>query len=277
MKEETTREILQCAAEHAARFREKITELPQRPELSYPAALETFRETLPERGSAGSEVIGELAAKAEPGLHAMTGPRFFGWVIGGSHPVGVAADWMTSAWGQNAGNHHAAPAAAAAEAIAAYWLLDLLDLPRESSVGFATGATLANFICLAAARGEVLRQAGWDVEAQGLFGAPPVVVLIGDDAHATVFSALQFLGFGHDRLLRVQTDDMGRITGPAFAGAAAQVSGPCIAILQAGQINTGAFDDFAGIMPIARGLGAWVHVDGAFGLWARATPGKRGL
>ncbi|AEG09247.1 aspartate aminotransferase family protein [Sinorhizobium meliloti] len=277
MKEETTREILQCAAEHAARFREKIAELPQRPELSYPAALETFRETLPERGSAGSEVIGELAAKAEPGLHAMTGPRFFGWVIGGSHPVGVAADWMTSAWGQNAGNHHAAPAAAAAEAIAANWLLDLLDLPRESSVGFATGATLANFICLAAARGEVLRQAGWDVEAQGLFGAPPVVVLIGDDAHATVFSALQFLGFGHDRVLRVRTDDMGRITGPAFAEAAAQVSGPCIAILQAGQINTGAFDDFAGIMPIARGLGAWVHVDGAFGLWARATPGKRGL
>ncbi|MDX0772968.1 aspartate aminotransferase family protein [Sinorhizobium medicae] len=277
MEEVSAREIFQCAAGHAARFREKITELPQRPELSYPAALATFREALPEQGSAGAEVIGDLAAKAEPGLHAMVGPRFFGWVIGGSHPVGVAADWMTSAWGQNAGNHHAAPAAAAAEAVTANWLLDLLDLPRESSVGFATGATLANFICLAAARGEVLRQCGWDVEAQGLFGAPPVSVLIGDDAHATVFSALQFLGFGHDRVVRVETDHTGRIAAPAFAGAATKMTGPCIAIFQAGQINTGAFDDFSGIMPIARDIGAWVHVDGAFGLWARAAPSKRAL
>ncbi len=277
MGEESARDVFRRAAEHAARFREKIAEAPQRPEVSYPAALETFHEPLPEQGSPGLDVADELAAKAEPGLNAMTGPRFFGWVIGGSHPVGVAADWMTSAWGQNAGNHHAAPAAAAAEAVAAKWLIDLLDLPRQSSVGFVTGATVANFVCLAAARGEVLRKVGWDVEAQGLFGAPPATVLIGDDAHTTVFSALQFLGLGRDRVVRVKTDNTGRITTPAFAEAAAGLSGPCITILQAGQINTGAFDDFTGIMPIARRMGAWVHIDGAFGLWARTCPGRRAL
>ena len=182
------------AAESAIQYRDDIA--TARPPLSYSESLEKFREPLPETESDPEQVIDVLVRNAEPGLRAMTGPRFFGWVIGGSHPVGVAADWLTSAWGQNAGNHHAAPAAAAAEAVAAGWLLDLLDLPRESSVGFATGATAANFVCLAAARGEVLRRAGWDVEANGLFGAPPITVLIGDDAHTTVFSALQFLDSG---------------------------------------------------------------------------------
>ncbi|WEX76627.1 aspartate aminotransferase family protein [Sinorhizobium numidicum] len=265
------------AARHATRFRDGISEAPQRPQVSYLASLEAFREPVPEGGSSGPEVIEELAGKAEPGLHAMTGPRFFGWVIGGSHPVGVAADWLTSAWGQNAGNHHAAPAAAAAEAVAGDWLLNLLDLPRESSVGLVTGATLANFVCLAAARGDVLRKAGWDVEAQGLFGAPPITVLIGDDAHTTVFSALQFLGLGQDRVFRLKTDDMGRIAPSKFAEAAGKVSGPCIVILQAGQINTGAFDDFAALIPVARRIGAWIHVDGAFGLWARTCPEKKAL
>jgi len=222
-------------------------------------------------------VIDLLALKAEPGLHAMTGPCFFGWVIGGSHPVGVAADWMTSAWGQNAGNHHASLAAAAAEAIAAKWLLEILDLPMTSSVGFVTGATVANFVCLAAARGEVLRRVGWDVEANGLFGAPPISVVIGNDAHTTVFSALQFLGLGHDRVIRVPTDGQGRIVASAFAEATRNISGPCIAILQAGQINTGAFDHFVDLIPLARQIGAWIHVDGAFGLWARACPERQHL
>src|SRR5207253_2538570 len=142
----------------------------------------------------------ELAAKATPGIRAQTGPRFFGWVIGNSHPAGVAADWLTSAWGQNAGNLVAAPAASAAEAVASAWLLDILGLPPECSVGFVTGATVANFVCLAAARGEVLRRAGWDVEADGLFGAPPIAVLIGEDAHATVFSGLKYLGLGAARV-----------------------------------------------------------------------------
>jgi glutamate/tyrosine decarboxylase-like PLP-dependent enzyme len=202
----------------------------------------------------------------------MTGPRFFGWVIGASHPVGVAADMLTSAWGQNAGNHVASPASAAVETVAARWLLDVLDLPRQCSVGFVTGATAANFVGLAAARGAVLKRARWDVNAHGLFGAPPIHVVIGDDAHTTVFSALQFLGLGHDRVIRVATDDEGRMRPGAFADAMQGLTGPVIVVVQAGQLNTGAFDPIETIMPIAQARGAWVHVDGAFGLWARASP-----
>jgi glutamate/tyrosine decarboxylase-like PLP-dependent enzyme len=212
------RALFAQAAAHAASYRDRVGERPQRPELSYGAVLRGFETPTPEHGMPGDQVVDELAARADPGLHAMTGPRFFGWVIGASHPVGVAADWITSAWGQNAGTV-ATPAAAAAEAVAARWLLDILDLPREASVGFVTGATVANFTCLAAARGEVLRRVGWDVEAKGLFGAPAIHVLVGEDAHAVVFSALQLLGLGHDRVSRVPTDDQGRIVPSAFADA----------------------------------------------------------
>lgn len=266
---------LGTAADHATRFRQQLPAKLQRPQLTYSDALTRFQEPLPDHGKAESAIIEELVANAEPGLHAMAGDSFFGWVIGGSHQVGVAADWLTSAWGQNAGNHQAAPAAAAVETVAGGWLLELLDLPRGSSVGFVTGATMANFVCLAAARSEVLRQMGWDVDAQGLFGAPPITVLIGDDAHTTVFSALQFLGLGHDRVVRVATDESGRVTGGAFEVASHGASGPCIVIMQAGQINTGAFDEFASVIPIARQIGAWIHIDGAFGLWARATPERK--
>ncbi len=277
MKPDANRLMLQRAMDHALRFRARIIDRAQRPLRDFRNSLEAFSEALPEVGTAAEDVIDSLVEKAEPGLNAATGPRFFGWVIGGSHPVGVAADWLTSAWGQNAGNHHASPSAAAAEAVAAHWLLDLLGLPRQSSVGFVTGATMANFVGLAAARGEVLRRAGWDVEAKGLFGAPPIHVLIGDDAHATVFSALQFLGLGHDRVIRIATDSQGRILPAAFAAAATKIAGPAIAVMQAGQINTGAFDNFAELVPLARQAGAWVHVDGAFGLWARACPPRAHL
>lgn len=236
-----------------------------------------FDAPTPEQGRDAEAVLEELNTAAAPGLRSMTGPRFFGWVIGASHPMGVAADILTSAWGQNAANHVISPAAAAAETISARWLLDILDLPREASVGFVTGATAANFVGLAAARGAVLKRAGWDVNAKGLFGAPPIHVLIGDDAHTTVFSALQFLGLGHDRVIRVETDDRGRMRAEAFARAAQGLIGPAIAVVQAGQLNTGAFDPLAEILPIARGIGAWVHVDGAFGLWARANPGTKSL
>ena len=269
--------LFQQAADHSKRYRDNVLSGPQRPRVSYLQSVASFSEDFPATGSDATDVIDLLAAKAEPGLHAMTGPRFFGWVIGGSHPVGVAADWMTSAWGQNAGNHQASPAAAAAEAIAAKWLLEILGLPISCSVGFVTGATVANFVCLAAARGEVLRRVGWDVEAKGLFGAPPISVFVGDDAHTTVFSALQFLGLGHDRVVRIQTDDQGRIVASAFAEATRNISGPCIAILQAGQVNTGAFDNFVDIIPLARQIGAWIHLDGAFGLWARACPQRAHL
>jgi len=269
--------VLENAARHAVAFRRTLPARPQRPLKGFLEMRQAFDDPLPETGVPGLSVIEDLARIAEPGLNAMPGPRFFGWVIGGSHPVGVAADWLTSAWGQNAGNHSAAPAAAAAEAVAAGWLLELLDLPRESSVGFVTGATVANFVCLAAARGEVLRRTGWDVEAQGLFGAPPIQVLIGDDAHATVFSALQFLGLGCERVTRVPTDGEGRMDAIAFAELARNCTGPTIVIAQAGQINTGAFDPFPEIASVARERGFWLHVDGAFGLWARACPGRAHL
>lgn len=271
-------DALARACGHAIAFREGLAAGPQRPVLGYGPMLERFAAPLPEAGEAPTAVIDRLAALAAPGLHAMVGRRFFGWVIGSSHPVGVAADWLTAAWGQNAGNPLASPAAAACETVAAQWLLELLDLPRQASVGFVTGATMANFVGLAAARGAVLRRAGWDADAQGLFGAPPITVLIGEEAHATVFSALQFLGLGHARVTRVASDAQGAIVPAAFEQALqAAPAGPLIVILQAGQINTGACDPFARLIPLARTRQAWVHVDGAFGLWARACPQRAAL
>jgi glutamate/tyrosine decarboxylase-like PLP-dependent enzyme len=272
--------LFAAAADRAARFRDTIRDRPQRPLQDYAASLAAFEESLPEHSSSMQDALEELWAKAEPGLHMPTGPRFFGWVMGGSHPVGVAADFMASAWGQNAGNHMSAPSAAAAETVAAHWLLELLDLPRESSVGFVTGATAANFTCLAAARSSLLRSAGWDSDAEGLFGAPPISVVIGDDAHTTIFSALQYLGLGHDRVERVRTDDDGRIDTAEFKSRLASLKSQgalILVILQAGQINTGAFDNFAELIPLAKSVGAWVHIDGAFGLWARASASKRYL
>jgi glutamate/tyrosine decarboxylase-like PLP-dependent enzyme len=265
------------ASERATHFRATVGDALARPEQTYGEALTSFSEPLPEHPAQAEAVLSELVSKAERGFMKPAGRRFFGWVIGSSHPAGVAADWLTSAWSQNAGNHHASPAASAAEAVAAGWLLDILDLPRACSVGFATGATVANFTCLAAARGEVLRKVGWDADAHGLFGAPPISVLIGDDAHTTVFSALQFLGLGHDRVIRVATGSQGTIVPDAFEAAMVKVRGPAIVILQAGQINTGDFDPFKTLIPIAHKVGAWVHVDCAFGLWARAVPSLKQL
>ena len=212
--------VLQAAASRAIEYRRSVGERMQAPIADYYEMRKAFDGPTPEDETEGSEVIAQLAKTAEPGLHTMTGPRFFGWVVGASHPVGVAADWLTSAWGQNTGGHSSTPAAAAIEETAIKWMLDILDLPRQCSVGFVTGATVANIVCLAAARGEVLRRVGWDVEADGLFGAPPIHVLIGDDAHATVFSALQLLGLGYDRITRVPTDEAGRMRVDAFASAA---------------------------------------------------------
>lgn len=265
------------AAKAACAFRSAAGERLMRPAATYAQMLATARQATPTTGCGADETIRSLVELAEPGLHAMIGPRFFGWVIGCSHPVGVAADWLTSAWGQNCGNHQAAPAGAAIETVAASWLLDLLALPPAASVGFVTGATVANFVCLAAARGEVLRRAGWDVEADGLFGAPAIRVLIGEDAHTTVFAALQMLGLGHRRLTRVATDSQGRILPAALKAALGEGDAPTIVILQAGQINTGAFDPFEELLAKERAGNVWVHVDGAFGLWARACPETAGL
>ncbi len=268
--------VLERAAMLALQYRQSLGARPQLA-ATYAQMIDVFREATPETGTPGGDVIDDLAHMADAGLQAMAGPRFFGWVIGGSHPVGVAADWLTSAWGQNCGNHHGMPAAAAVEEVAAGWLLDLLDLPRSASVGFVTGATVANVVGLAAARSEVLRRVGWNAETDGLFGAPPIDVVIGEDAHSTIFSALQYLGLGRDRVIRVASDEVGRMRPESFQQAVAGSDRPLIAIAQAGQINTGSFDPFSVIVPQVRARHGWLHIDGAFGLWARACPELRRL
>jgi glutamate/tyrosine decarboxylase-like PLP-dependent enzyme len=263
---------LELACELARRYRDSV---PERPAGAV-AGLEEMHARLdrptPEIGRPAADVIADLAEAAEPGLMTSVGSRFFGWVIGASHEAGVAADWLASAWGQNAGNHIAAPAAAQAEAVSARWLLDILRLPAHASVGFTTGATMANFACLAAARNAQLRRAGWDVEQDGLAGAPPLRVFIGEDAHATVFCALRYLGLGAAAARRIPTDAQGRMDAGLLAAGLSAASGPAIVIAQAGQINTGAFDPIQDIAAACAAAGAWLHVDGAFGLWARAEP-----
>lgn len=266
-------DIARYAAERRAGDRER----GHAPEATYAEQVERFRIALKDEGHPGNEVIRELITLAEPGLAAMTGPRFFGWVIGGSNPVGVAADWLTSIWGQNTANHVATPSASAAEEACRQALLEIMDLPREASMGFSTGATMASFTCLAAARGEMLRRAGWDVEANGVFGAPAVNVVLGEEAHSTIFAGLKYLGFGERNIVRVDVDRNGAMIAGAFAEAMERVSGPVIAIAQAGHINTGAFDPFGEMARVVKAKDAWLHVDGAFGLWARATSTHRHL
>jgi glutamate/tyrosine decarboxylase-like PLP-dependent enzyme len=272
----THRDVLARAAERAADYRDNVDARPPRPTAT-PAELRArFGGPTPETGADWTKVIDTLAEAAEPGLMGMTGRRFFAWVIGGSHPVGVAADWLTSAWGQNAGLFQGTPSAAIAEEAAAAWLLDLLDLPRDCSVGYTTGATMANFTCLAAARDETLRRVGWDLAEQGLNGAPAVRVLIGEDAHTTAFKALNYLGFGRANLTLIPADREGRMRADALE-AALRGKGPTIVVAQAGQIHTGAFDPFKELPALCRAAGAWLHVDGAFGLWARAAPDRAHL
>jgi glutamate/tyrosine decarboxylase-like PLP-dependent enzyme len=223
------------------------------------------------------DVLDQLVRVMDEGSVATPGPRYFGFVTGGSYPVAVAADWLVSAWDQNAGLHVLSPAMAAIEDVTAGWLLDLLDLPRRASVGFVTGATMANVTGLAAGRHEVLRRAGWDVEADGLQRAPALHVIVGAGAHASIDTAARFLGFGTSNLVRVAADAQGRMVPEALAAALARTSGPAIVCLQAGHVNTGAFDPFVPLIEVARRHDAWVHVDGAFGLWARAAPGLRHL
>ena len=265
-------DLLRRAAELAIGFRDGLADRPVGVRTTHADLRATLGGPLPTTGSEPTTVIEDLAAAADPGLIAMAGPRYFGFVIGGSVPSTVAADWLTSAWDQNAGIYQAGPSASVVEEIAATWLLELMDLPPTASVGFVTGAQMANFTCLAAARHAVLGRAGWDVEARGLHDAPPITVVMGEEAHATVLTALGYLGLGRERNVRVPTDDQGRIRVDALARALAGVRGPLIVVLQAGNVNTGAFDDAASALEVIRGHpDAWAHVDGAFGLWARAS------
>src|SRR6478672_624290 len=226
---------------------------------------------MPEGGQAAEQVIAELARTAEPGLVAHTGPRYFGFVIGGSLPVATAADWLTSAWDQNSGLYATSPAASVVEEVAAAWLLELLGLPRHSSVGFVTGCGMANFTGLAAARHYVLRKAGWDVELDGLNGAPPINIILGEEAHVTIHTALRMLGLGTRSIKNVPTDEQGRMVASELARTIKGCAGPTIVCAQAGNINTGAFDPLLEISAATREAGAWLHVDGAFGLWAAVS------
>ena len=223
-------------------------------------------------------VAEQLAEAVDPGLVASAGPRYFGFVVGGALPASAAADWLTAAWGQNAGLNALSPAAAAAEQVAGEWMLDLLDLPRDASFGLPTGAGLGNAVGLAAARHAVLDRAGWNVEADGLYGAPEITVMIGAEAHATLLTALQYLGLGRDRVTRIGTDEQGRMHAGEARSAIARTDGPLIVCAQAGNVNTGAFDPATEIADaLADHPNAWLHVDGAFGLWAAVAPELRHL
>lgn len=230
---------------------------------------------MPAHGEDAADVVTHLADAADPGIVTTAGPRYFGFVIGGSHPAALAADWLASAWDQNACLYVMSPAAAVVEEVAAAWLVELFGLPAGTSVGFTTGATMASFTALAAARHAVLRAVGWDVEENGLSGAPPVTVVIGDEAHVTILAALQMLGLGRGRVRRVAADAQGRLIPDALVAVLASVSGPTIVCAQAGNVNTGAFDPMPPIAAVVRAHGGWLHVDGAFGMWAAAAPSLR--
>jgi len=244
---------------------------------SYDELVRALGGPVPDHGEHPVATVEALAAAVEPGLVASAGPRYFGFVIGGSLPAALGADWLTSAWDQNAGMFATSPAAAAAEAVVAGWVKDLAGLPREAEVGFVTGCQMANFTGLLAARRSVLLRAGWDVEEDGLHGAPPLHVVIGEEAHATILSALRLLGLGTRRAIRVPADGQGRMRPDALREALRPLEGPILVCAQAGNVNTGAFDPFEAIAETVHEKGGWLHVDGAFGLWAAAAPGRRHL
>jgi glutamate/tyrosine decarboxylase-like PLP-dependent enzyme len=267
------RQLLHRTADLAADF---LDELPARPvarAVDLPALRAALGGPMPENPSDSEGVVATLARAAEPGLVGSAGPRYFGFVVGGGVPASLAADWLASAWDQNAMFYVMSPAAAVAEEVAGRWLLDLFGLPEGSSVGFTTGATMASFTAIAAARHRVLERAGWNVEDNGYAGAPAIEVVVGEEAHATIFVSLQMLGLGRARVHRVAADDQGRMRPDALRETLASLDGPIIACAQAGNVNTGAFDPMGPIAEAVRAKpNAWLHVDAAFGLWATAVP-----
>ncbi|MDF9876671.1 pyridoxal phosphate-dependent decarboxylase family protein [Cellulosimicrobium cellulans] len=292
------------AHEHAAAWLDSLATRPVPPRASVADVVAALGTDLPDGPTTAADVVDLLAAACGPGLTAMPSGRFYGMVIGGSHPAALAADWLTSAWDQNSALRTVTPAHTAVEDVTSAWLLDLLGLPATGAVGFVTGATTANFTALAAARGEVLRRAGWDVRRDGLTGAPRVRVLVGAERHESVDLALSYLGLGAPEV--VAADDQGRISVAALEEALSDLGstspdqgstspgqgstsrdpastsrgtsdGPTIVVLQAGNVHSGAFDPFAAAVEVAHRHGAWVHVDGAFGLFAAASPSYRHL
>jgi glutamate/tyrosine decarboxylase-like PLP-dependent enzyme len=269
-------ELLGRTAELAADFLERLQDRPVWPPVDLAALRNALGGPIPDRGENPEAVIEALAARAEAGLVGTAGPRYFGFVVGGGVPAALAADWLTSAWDQNAGLYALSPAASVVEEVAASWLVELFGLPEGSSVGFVTGATMANFTAIAAARHRVLERVGWNVEEDGLTGAPPIAIVTGDEAHVTIFVSLQMLGLGRGRVHRVAADGQGRMRPDVLRETLARLDGPTIVCAQAGNVNTGAFDLLPEIAAAVRERpNAWLHVDGAFGLWAAAAPGLR--
>ena len=253
-----------------------IEGLPERRVSPSPVAVERLKSLdvpLQDEPVEPARVLAELDEIGSPATLASTGGRFFGFVVGGCLPAALAANLLAGVWDQNAGYEVLSPVAAQLETVCMKWLLELFGLPPDAGVGFVTGATMANFSGLAAARHALLAREGWDVEAQGLFGAPPVTMILGEEVHVSVLKALSMLGFGRERVLRVPVDGQGRMRADALP----RISGPTIVCIQAGNVNTGAFDPAEEICQIANQAGAWVHVDGAFGLWALAAPGRAHL
>jgi glutamate/tyrosine decarboxylase-like PLP-dependent enzyme len=277
MTDPEIRPLLEEVAAYAGDFIEDLPQRPIRPSATLDELRDALSGPLPQEGMDERTLIKELVGAAEPGLLATPSGRFFGFVIGGAMPATVAADWLTSAWDQNAGLFVGSPAAAVAEEVAGRWLIELLGLPEQSSFGLVTGAQMANFTCLAAARHHVLADAGWDVQRKGLQGAPVVRVLANATRHDTIDRALRYLGLGTDSITPVAVDDQGRMSVTELDKLLASSQNPTIVCAQAGNVNSGAFDSFTEICAAAREHSAWVHVDGAFGLWAAVSPSRKHL
>jgi glutamate/tyrosine decarboxylase-like PLP-dependent enzyme len=268
------RELLHAAADYAADFLETLDDRPIRHEAGADELYEALGGPLPERGLEAGAVLAALVEAAEPGLVASPSGRYFGFVVGGGVPAALAADWLTSAWDQNAGGYVLGASAAVVEEVTRGWLAELLDLPSDISVAYVTGCQMAHVTALAAARHDVLARAGWNVAREGLAGAPPIRVVVGEKRHVTIDRALRLLGIGASSLAVVPADEQGRLRVDELPDL---TRGPTIVCGQAGEVNTGAVDDLEAIADAAEGTGAWFHVDGAFGLWAAASPRLRHL
>ena len=266
---------LAAAAKYAQIWLDEIPNRGINPKIDVDQVRAAFGDVLPKVGVDAAEVIERLGTLGEPGLMGMGSGRFFGWVIGGTMPAPLAADWLISTWDQNSGAPLLTPTVVTLEEIAGEWLLEILGLPKTAVVGFPTGAQMANFGGLIAGRGEVLARVGWDVNVQGLFGAPRIRVLVNEERHVTIDTSLRYLGLGEPEA--IAADDQGRIQISALKAALESGSGPTILALQAGNIHSGSFEPFREAIELAHQHGAWVHVDGAFGLWALASPTLRPL
>jgi len=271
------RKALTRAAEHAFAWLDGLDGRPVATTASVAQMRARLGRPLADHGVDAVQVIDDLVADTAGGLLGSQSGRFFAWVIGGGAPASMAADWLTTAWDQNAGIHACAPAASVVEEVAAGWLTDIFGLPHGTSVGFTTGTQMAHMTCLAAARHALLRDRGWDVERQGLCGAPRLRILANADRHGSVDRAVRFLGLGSESIEALPVDAEGRLSPQTLKAALAASGDPAIVVLQAGELNCATFDNFEALAPLARAAGAWTHVDGAFGLWAKASPRCRDL